>query len=209
MAKLHEEEAYIYGQREGCFSNHREPPFDFSTCTTLLPAYPQKTNANGLISQDGLRLATLPRPKIDLELDSLDLNNGHKKYVIPSCDSLGPIAYDGIGISDQRGSALELPLLTSNAKIDLRNYLDEVQSKRCADIEGIWLPLISLAVEKDEGLEFPKYSERVQLLMQREVENETIEAINDKYHDIYLTDSNSDYHGLNVSSLPGYKVVSL
>ncbi|KAI9903873.1 hypothetical protein N3K66_000402 [Trichothecium roseum] len=121
-------------------------------------------------------------------------------------DSPVPITYNGIGISDQRGSALELPLLTSNAKIDLRNYLDEVQSKQCADIEGIWLPLISLAVEKDEGLEFPRYSERVQLLMQREVENETIEAISDKCPDMYLTDSNLDYHGLNMSSLPGYKV---
>lgn len=172
--------AIDYGQLKECLHDHRALPFCFSSCVLHFHDTIQETGLDGLVPQSGLRAGSLPFAQVASESLSLDF----VQHQPPELDFTVHLAdLTGKHTSLLPVSCLPQSLLNSEELLDLgsvhqsdvEEYFQAITEKLNCHPSEHWLPLAPVRVDRDEGLSFPPNSDRLQLLLQREVDRESLD----------------------------------
>lgn len=173
---VHHETAPEYGRLEHCFQDHHSAPFCLDHHLVQIHSTRQEADSDGLIRQSGLQTMSLPQPKITI--DSLnDAENLCLGLVNPpdGSSAVPPLLPESDAFKEVRLSLHDLDLGPDSA-MDVQVYLDEIEAKQHCNILDQWLPLSPVRAEKDQALPFPPHCARLQSLLLREIQRESISS---------------------------------
>ncbi|KAJ4855020.1 uncharacterized protein T069G_10578 [Trichoderma breve] len=166
------ETADEYGRREKCFRNHRRHPFTFQSHVTDIQSTRETTEADGFVSQPGLKMVPLPNPQLTGEV--FDQHQHHR-------ENLEKLLHDSpskISLSATNNFTKELFLpvgeldLGSCHESDVREYLRQVHTKRYSDPLKQWIPFTCTRPDRDESLKFPPGLTLLWKLLHRELDTD-------------------------------------
>lgn len=166
------ETADEYGRREKCFRNHRRHPFTFQSHVTDIQSTRETTEADGIVSQLGLKMVPLPNPQ--LTGDVFDQHQHHR-------ENLEKLLHDSpskISLSATNNFTKELlfPVgeldLGSCHESDVQEYLRQVHTKRYSDPFKQWIPFACTRPDRDESLSFPPGLTLLWKLIHRELDTD-------------------------------------
>ncbi|KAH0526628.1 hypothetical protein TsFJ059_009929 [Trichoderma semiorbis] len=166
------ETADEYGRREKCFRNHRRHPFTFQSHVTDIQSTRETAEADGFVSQLGLKMVPLPNPQ--LTGDVFDQHQHHR-------ENLEKLLHDSpsrISLSAPNNFTKELlfPVgeldLGSCHENDVQEYLRQVHTKRYSDPFKQWIPLAYTRPDRDESLSFPPGLTLLWELLHRELDTD-------------------------------------
>ncbi|KAM6486021.1 hypothetical protein HDV62DRAFT_265709 [Trichoderma sp. SZMC 28011] len=164
------ETADEYGRREKCFRNHRRHPFTFQSHVTDIQSTRETTEADGFVSQLGLKMVPLPNPQ--LTGDVFDQHQHHR-------ENLEKLLHDSpsrisLSATNEFTKELFLPVgeldLGSCHESDVQEYLRQVNTKRYSDPFKQWIPFTCTRPDRDESLNFPPGLTLLWKLLHRELD---------------------------------------
>ncbi|PFH60376.1 hypothetical protein XA68_11078 [Ophiocordyceps unilateralis] len=162
------ETADEYGRRSRCFRDHRKNPFRFKHHLADIHASALETAPDGFVKQSDLGSCCFPEPTETWE-DSMELEEEllSRLCLFPSQPWRLP------NLKELRVPVEELDLGTL-PELDMQQTSRDVFSKRHCRLACTWIPLSSVCDERDEGLMFSFESAKLQSLLLRKAELETI-----------------------------------
>jgi hypothetical protein len=166
-----------YGRSEGCFIDHRSPPFCFEDYVAGLQETKEPVDANGLISVSDLQPGILPNPTI--RIDDLDQTDTEESILLelqsdPMSQQRSNYLRNVSDLLHRCYVPLEVVQLDSDPDIDVADYLSIVSDRSNPDLVKQWLPFCPIRHDKGEGLDYPPHSNRFRCLLLRELEIERI-----------------------------------
>ncbi|KAF4592571.1 hypothetical protein GQ602_002870 [Ophiocordyceps camponoti-floridani] len=170
------ETADEYGRRSRCFQNHRKSPFRYKHLLADIQASALETAPDGFVQQSGLGSCCFPEPSESWE-ESIEPSEQSLKHL--SWPQSQPWRLSSV--KDLHVPVEELDLGTL-PELDVQQSLRDVSEMRACLLFRAWLPLSAVDDERDEGLSFPLKSAKMQSLLHRKLEIETMAPFSEVGH---------------------------
>lgn len=168
------ETAAEYAQAEQCFYDYKGPPYRLQDQVHDIEATILKVEADGFIRQPGILAVPLPLKDIDLENNSEFDQVAADSSPSPSISVSGDFLFNSLTPLRHLRLPSEPLDLGYNTTKDVQQYINEISLKSSSNILHEWLPLSSVNINNDEGIDFPPASARWQKLVEREVGRESL-----------------------------------